>query len=148
MYSHGGVRVEVDPQIPNGVGGKNPIITDPDCISWDDTKATIINHWIIDFNPKYQPLPVFLSIAYKCGCIYWRLCCVVKNADKSARIVRPYPSNRTVSISSSASFTCRINTDSTTSPNVQVTADEMIGKITTEFDMSQTWSSSSSSYLR
>ena len=29
MYSHGGVRVEVDPQIPNGVGGKNPISTDP-----------------------------------------------------------------------------------------------------------------------
>jgi len=30
MYSHGGVTVEVDPQIPNGVGGKTPISTDPD----------------------------------------------------------------------------------------------------------------------
>jgi len=30
MYCHGGIRVEVDPQISNGVGGKNPIITDPD----------------------------------------------------------------------------------------------------------------------
>jgi len=27
-YSH--VRVEVDPQIPNGFGGKSPISTDPD----------------------------------------------------------------------------------------------------------------------
>ena len=48
--------------------------------------------------------------------------CVVANADTSVKILRPYPSNKTVSISSSASFSCHIRTADSTpqKPNVQV----------------------------
>jgi len=46
----------------------------------------------------------------------------VANADKSVKIVRPYPSNKTVSVSSSATFSCHIRTRDSTlqQPNVQV----------------------------
>jgi len=45
---------------------------------------------------------------------------VVENAKKSVQILPPYPDNRTVSLSSSASFSCHIRTDSSSPPNVQV----------------------------